>query len=50
MTCAGEGDSVAASGRLGGDAEVAEEAGVCLTYCPGDPPSEQWNFRLVDHR
>ncbi len=27
MTCAGEGDAVA-NGRLGGDAEIAEETGV----------------------
>ena len=35
MTCAGEGDAVAANGRLGG--ETAEDAGVCLRYCPGAP-------------
>ena len=34
---AGEGDALAANGRLGGDAEVAENAGVCLKYCPGAP-------------
>ena len=37
MTRAGEGDALAANGRLGGDAEVAEDAGVCLKYCPGAP-------------
>ena len=30
--CAGEGDPVAASGRPGGETEVAEEAGVSLRY------------------
>ena len=54
MTCAGEGDALAANGRLGGDAEVAEDAGVCLKYCPGAPLTSSaisdsvHHFRTVD--
>ena len=49
MTCAG-GDAVAANGRLGGDAEVAEEAGgVCLLYCPGAPPLGTVEFQILYH-
>lgn len=48
MTRTGEGDALAANGCLGGDAEVAEDAGVCLKYCSG-APLQAVQFQILYH-